>query len=148
MNAANKLVVRRTIAATREELFDAWLDAKSLQEWMRPGSVQSTRARVDPRVGGRYEIVMIGENAEFAHNGEYRIIDRPAKLAFTWISRGTNDQPTLVTVEFLDRGRKTEVVLTHEGLPNEKSVADHTAGWSDILEKLDAKRPNAARTGR
>ena len=56
--AAAAVVVRRMIAASAEDLFDAWLDPEALAQWMRPGSIQSTVARVEPRVGGAYEIVM------------------------------------------------------------------------------------------
>lgn len=61
MNAAlapAAVVVRRTIAASAEDLFDAWLDPEALAQWMRPGTIQSTVARVEPRVGGSYEITM------------------------------------------------------------------------------------------
>ena len=36
-------VVRR-LPASREEVFDAWLDAESLQEWMCPGATRKTVA--------------------------------------------------------------------------------------------------------
>jgi len=59
MNAAlasAAVVVRRTIAASAEDLFDAWLDPQALAAWMRPGMIKSTVAKVEPRVGGSYEI--------------------------------------------------------------------------------------------
>ena len=60
MNAAiatAAVVVRRTIDASAEDLFDAWLDPAALAQWMRPGTIKQLRgAQVDPRVGGDYEI--------------------------------------------------------------------------------------------
>jgi len=55
------VVVRRIIAAPADDLFDAWLDPEALAEWMRPGAIQRSEARTDPRVGGEYEVVMHGE---------------------------------------------------------------------------------------
>ena len=139
MNAAiapAAVVVRRTIAATAEDLFDAWLDPEALGVWMRPGTIKSTSAKVDARVGGRYEIVMQGESERFPHTGVYRIIDRPRRLVFTWHSPATEQQESLVTVDFVRMGTKTEVVVTHEQLP--VSVREsHSLGWASGLEHLD-----------
>ena len=130
------LVVRRTIAAPAEDLFDAWLDPEALAIWMRPGEIRSTVATLEPRVGGRYEIVMQGPNEQYPHNGVYRVIDRPRRLVFTWISRGTEQRETLVTVDFIARGERTEVVVTHEQLP-ESAQPSHANGWTSGLERLD-----------
>jgi uncharacterized protein YndB with AHSA1/START domain len=138
MNAAiapAAVVVRRTIAASAEDLFDAWLDPMALAVWMRPGTIKKTAAKVDARVGGRYEIVMQGD-ATFAHTGEYRVIDRPKRLVFTWISDGTEQHESLVTVDFLRAAKGTEVVVTHEQLPHSQHTS-HTNGWTSALERLD-----------
>ena len=43
---------------------------------------------------------------------------------------------TLVTVEFLDRGEETEVVLTHELFPNAEICEQHNQGWNGCLDRL------------
>ena len=134
-----KLVVRREIRATPEELFDAWLDPEALVQFMLPGPTERTTVKVDPRVGGRFEIVMHTPNGAISHTGSYRRIDRPRTLAFTWNSQYAGDGDSLVTVEFRAARGATEIVLTHEGLPSEEMVKAHTGGWSDILVVL-AKR--------
>jgi uncharacterized protein YndB with AHSA1/START domain len=138
MNAALSpatVVVRRTIAASPEELFDAWLDPEALGIWMRPNAIRSTQARVDARVGGRYEILMQSDTASFPHSGEYRVIDRPRQLVFTWLSNGTEGRTTLVTVDFLPAAGRTEVVVTHEQLPA-VAAESHTSGWTSGLAHL------------
>lgn len=136
------LVVRRTIPATAEELFDAWLDPQALAIWMRPGSTHRTTAAVEARVGGRYSIVMEADGKTIPHTGEYRLIDRPRRLAFTWHSPHTAGRDTLVTVDFLPVAQHTEVVITHEWLPDAK-VDAHRGGWTSALEKLFTFRGQA-----
>ena len=131
------LVVRRTIPIPRERLFDAWLDPARLARFMRPGSTARATAEIDPRVGGRFRIVMYhpSSNAGTEHIGEYLLIDRPSRLSFTWCSVNTDDRPTTVTIDFVDRDGATEVVLTHTELPPQQ-IDNHRKGWSDILAAL------------
>jgi uncharacterized protein YndB with AHSA1/START domain len=136
--SASKVTVRREIGASAKDVFDAWLDPASLAIWMRPGGVPRSTAKVDPRVGGAFEIVMHAVEGPIRHAGIYRVIDRPKRLVFTWISPATHFTDSLVTVEFL-AGRSpktTEVVVTHELLPDTDAVASHTEGWTQALELL------------
>jgi uncharacterized protein YndB with AHSA1/START domain len=138
MNAVHvpaAVVVRRTIAAKPEEIFDAWLDADALATWMRPTGIRHTSARTEPRVGGSYEIIMQGDEKTYPHHGVYQVIDRPHRLVFTWRSHATEGASSLVTVDFLPQGDRTEVVLTHEQLP-ESERESHIKGWTSGIERL------------
>jgi uncharacterized protein YndB with AHSA1/START domain len=135
-DAGETLVVRRVIPAQRERVFQAWLDPQSLAQWMHPGGATDATAEVDARVGGKFRIVMIEGSKRYEHTGEYLAIDPPKRLEFTWISDATDHRPTIVTIEFLERDRGTELVLTHRRLPP-KQVESHRRGWSDILQLLE-----------
>jgi uncharacterized protein YndB with AHSA1/START domain len=92
---------------------------------------------LDLRVGGKYRIHMRApDGAEHHAVGVYREIDPPNKLVFTWSWEGGDMNDTLVTVEFLDRGATTELVLTHELFPNDEARKQHAAGWNAALDKL------------
>ena len=130
------LVVRRVIPVPRERVFAAWLDPKSLAQWMRPGGMTDATAEVDPKVGGRFRIVMIEGPRRYEHQGEYLVIEPPERLEFTWISQATDLRPTVVTIELLERDGNTELVLTHRRLPTSQ-VGSHRAGWTDIMKKLE-----------
>ena len=41
-----------------------------------------------------------------------------------------------VTVDFEDLGQTTRLTLTHQGLPDQEDVTDHTHGWTSLLEKF------------
>jgi uncharacterized protein YndB with AHSA1/START domain len=128
-------VVRRILAATREDVFDALVDPASIVRWMRPGDVTHTTAEVDPRVGGAFRIVMSHGSGPGEHWGHYLAIDRPSLLQFTWISHNTDLLASEVTVELFERPAGTELVLTHRRLPPTK-LAAHRKGWVEIVERL------------
>lgn len=135
---ANVLVVRRVLPASRERVFAAWLDPVSLAQWMRAGLFSSVEAETDPRVGGAFRIVMQGRpGGDHEHRGEYLVIDPPSRLSFTWESASTDHRPTVVDIELLERGTRTELVLTHRQLPATR-VEQHRQGWTAILAALDA----------
>jgi uncharacterized protein YndB with AHSA1/START domain len=136
--AAPVLVVRRQMAVPRERVFEAWLDSESLAQWMRPGNVTHATVTVDPRVGGGFRIVMEGrtDGGDYEHRGEYLAIEPPSLLSFTWISQATDHQPTVVTIEFHERGMGTELVLTHRRLAP-TAIEGHRAGWTDIVRLLE-----------
>ena len=131
-----KLTVKREIAASAKDLFDAWLDPAKLAIFMRPSDTKRSAVKVDPRVGGAFEVIMHTPSGTVPHTGTYREIDRPRRLVFTWNSPYALHNDSLVTVEFRPAGKGTEIVLTHEGLPSKEAVAGHTKGWSDILVLL------------
>ncbi len=130
------VTVRREIAAPAEDLFDAWLDAKSIGTWLRPSPIRETRAETDPRVGGAFRIVMVDDESSFEHTGTYREIDRPRRLVFTWASHATGFRDSIVTVTFQPLSSSTVVEIHQVGLPDEEAQASHHAGWSDALREL------------
>ena len=67
----------------------------------------------------------------------------PEKLVYTWvwekapfdISDWTPPE-TLVTVEFLDKGTSTEIVLTHGQFADEHMRGELNQGWNGCLDSL------------
>ena len=129
--------IQRTINATPERVFDAWLDPEALTNFMRPGPTMTCDAVTDPRVGGKFLITMMGGGSVHPHTGEYLEIDRPRRLVFTWYSKSTAMASSTVTIELEPAaGGRTDLTLTHVGLP-EKQVEGHNGGWTAISEMLD-----------
>jgi uncharacterized protein YndB with AHSA1/START domain len=132
------LRLTRRIAASPERLFDAWLDPAMLRRFMCPGDgVSVLRAETEPRPGGRFDILMRNECGEIPHWGQYREIDRPRRLVFTWNSpHATPD--SLVTLTFHPVEGGTEVTLEHDRFPGEGARDGHERGWTAILAGLAA----------
>ncbi len=106
MDERYTLTVEREIPGPIAAVFDAWLDAATMAQWLSPVPDISVEATSDPVVGGQFRVVMKGRGQEIEHVGEYLVIERPTRLVFTWQSEPAGD--TLVTVEFVhvtDRAR-------------------------------------------
>ena len=94
------------------------------------------------------------DGGDSEHRGEYLAIEPPSLLSFTWISKATDHKPTVVTIEFHERGTGTELVLTTGACRRRRSRG--TEGWTDIARLLDegadagasrAGEPHVAETG-
>jgi uncharacterized protein YndB with AHSA1/START domain len=127
------LELRRVLSATAEEVFAAWTDSDLMGQWMSP--VGHAEVDVDLRVGGGFLVVMGAEDRRIEHSGQYLEIDPARRLVFTWRSPYTGPEPSLVTVELQPAEDGTELLLTHERLP-EDQVEPHTGGWGRMLDRL------------
>jgi uncharacterized protein YndB with AHSA1/START domain len=137
-----RVVLERILSAPPPEVFRAWTDPARLRVFMCPGEVSSTDVEADVRVGGRFRLVMHRGGDALVHTGEYRIVDAPTRLAFTWYSPATGPGGSLVTITLAPHAKGTRLVLTHEQLPGDESAKAHTRGWTDILEKLARHLPH------
>jgi uncharacterized protein YndB with AHSA1/START domain len=133
------LSIERIIPALPRMVFDAWLDLQALRQFMcpAPGS-RVTRVECDPRVGGKFLIVMNVAGQEIPHHGEYLAIERHTRLVFTWLSphAGEGSRVTLTFAE--SPAAHTRLTLEHVGLADADVRASHHAGWSSVLTELAA----------
>ena len=89
---------------------------------------------------------MKGKERDHVHTGLYQVVEPNAKLVFTWTEEG-NEATTLVTVEFLEYGNESELVLTHERFTKPDVAKRYENGWGTIAQKLSgylAQRHSAA----
>jgi len=134
-----KVLVERLVPAPPRKVFEAWLDPAALRRFMcpAPGS-RVTRAECDPRVGGKFLIVMNVGGQDPPHRGEYLEIKRYTRMVFTWLSAHAGEG-SRVTLRFAQSpGGQTKVTLEHVGLADAEIRARHHDGWSNILEELAA----------
>jgi uncharacterized protein YndB with AHSA1/START domain len=128
--------VQRIVRASAADIFDAWTDPAAMAHWMTPTGTAT--AEVDLRVGGRFRLLMADEHLRIEHTGEYRVIQAPELLVFTWRSEFTGMQDTLVTMRLTERGpRETEIEVTHE-LATDDEASSHAGGWTQLLARLQA----------
>ena len=132
-------VVQRVLPAPPPVVFDAWLDADSMSEWMCPRPAVPTRVEIDARVGGRYLIDIDDEGFKLTVTGRYLVLDRPRRLRFTWTCSvwKPSDPDSIVTVDLEPHGDdETFMTIRHEQLPTDVA-ASHQRGWGLIAEQLE-----------
>ncbi len=139
------LTISRVFAADIETVFKAWTDPAMVARWFGPEGVETSSTKIDLQKGGKYEFILQTPDGEVRHYGEYVLIEPPEKLVFTWVldvdnqaCTGSTSQltDTLVSVDFRRVGDSTEIVLTHEQLPDRKACEGHQFGWTGCFDSL------------
>jgi uncharacterized protein YndB with AHSA1/START domain len=134
------LHIRRIFNAPRERLFQAWTDPKKMTEWFCHAKPELTGKLVvmNVRPGGRYGFdISDADGKVFKVRGEYLEIKAPEKLVFTWFWKTEPEYgDTVVTLEFVDLGEKSELIMTHERFANSDARDKHNNGWAFVLDSL------------
>jgi uncharacterized protein YndB with AHSA1/START domain len=136
-----RLRLERNVAARREQVWEAWTTPSVLERWSAPAGMTIPGGAMDLRVGGRWEVTMeeSGTGRKHVAFGRYLEITPPARLVYTHAWRqdsGGSSPETTVTVEFIEEGGATRVVLTQEGFENVGIRDGHGEGWSSSLDRL------------
>lgn len=134
------LEVRRVLPAAPSVVFGAFSAPDELAKWWGPEGFTTPSLEFNPRVGDSYRIEMQPpEGDPFYLTGEFRELDPPARLAYTfvWEDPDPDDVETLVELSFRDLGESTEVVFTQGPFETEARRELHRNGWTDSLDKLE-----------
>lgn len=132
------LTVSRTIPARPARVYDAWLNPAVLARFMVPcDGWGQARVANDPRVGGTFNILMIGDGKEVPHHGTYLELAPHTRLRFTWESPHSVEG-SMVTITLTPEGEGTRIDLRQDRFATEQAVEGHRSGWTAILEQLAA----------
>jgi uncharacterized protein YndB with AHSA1/START domain len=134
------LELRRVLPAAPSVVFAAFADPAVLAKWWGPEGFTIPALEFDPRVGGSYRIEMQPPDGDAFHLiGEFREVDPPAHLAFTfaWEPPDPDDVETEVGLSFSGKGDSTEVGLTQGAFKTEERLALHRPGWTESFDRLE-----------
>ena len=134
------LEMKRDLPVGPSVAFGAFSEANELAKWWGPEGFTTPSLEFDPRVGATYRIEMQPpEGDPFSLTGEFRDVDPPARLAFTfiWDPADPDDVETLVGLSFGDLGGSTEVALTQGPFKTEARRVLHRDGWTDSFDRLE-----------
>jgi uncharacterized protein YndB with AHSA1/START domain len=139
MSDTKTLRLERTFQAPAEAVFDAWTSEEVIGRWWQAEhDWGTTDAEVDLRVGGTVRVVVRDphKDVKYGGGGNYTEIERPTRLAFTWLWDG-DTRRTLIEIDFEERDGITTVRFTHSDLWDEEAVRAHVDGWSKLFVNLE-----------
>ena len=140
LSLTDTIVEQIAIAAPAARIFAALTNPQERMLWWgSEGRFQVTQCESDLRPGGKWTMRGAGIGGKpFVVTGEYREIDPPRLLVFTWLPDWYSDATeTLVRWDLKENNGVTVVRLTHSGLASEASRTSHR-GWPQILGWLQA----------
>jgi uncharacterized protein YndB with AHSA1/START domain len=151
--AATKTVtIKRKINLPVDLVWRAWTEPETIMKWWGPKGYTCPYCSVDLKPGGSYLYDMrTPDGKDTWGTGTYKEIIPRQKLAYTdsfadsdgnIVSSTYYDMPEMplevpVTVQFTAAGDATEMLLQHEGIP-EEIYEDCIKGWQSSFDKLEA----------
>ena len=129
-------------AASRQRVYRAWTEPELLMKWFVESEGRVDKCDVDLRPGGTYRIEGRMREKPWAIWGKYLEVKPGEKLVFTWAwehDPGPWEKAgnTLVTVEFRELGKDTELTLTQERFATVKARDEHSMGWKGCFDRLE-----------
>ncbi len=135
------LTMSRSVPAAAEAVWQAWTTEPGLATWWW-NTWPDTRYRVDPVVGGEYRIEAADHG--IGVRGVYRTMERPNRLAFSWIwydlvdGVAAEEPEDEVVVTMTPQPGGTLVEVLHDGPWTSADAAEnYRQGWTFVLDSLE-----------
>jgi uncharacterized protein YndB with AHSA1/START domain len=110
--ADREIIQTRVFEAPRALVYEAWTNAKHLDQWFGPKGFTTKTLEADIRVGGRWRFVMVGpDGKEWDNRMVYLELEKPSRIVCEHGSDKDDDPERFhVTVTFTEEGGKTKLV--------------------------------------
>ena len=137
--AARVVRIEKTFDAPAEDVFDAWTSPEVIARWFKPAAGwQEASAEVDLRVGGTIRVVMRDADGKpVGAEGEYTLIERPHRLAFTWTFDDFPTDEQMIELEFTERDGATTVLFVNSDISNEERRRSQDDGWRTCFDNME-----------
>lgn len=153
MEPLKEVIMDRTYDAPIATVWQAWTNADQLKQWWGPDNVTIPTCEIDPKVGGKFHIVMEAGEAMGPYKGtlwpmtaEFTEVEPNSKLAYTaqaW-TEGQKEETTIETtteINFTEEDGKTKVHIRSaifKAGPGAAMAAEGMQyGFAQQMEKLN-----------
>lgn len=147
----DEIVQEVVIMAPAERIFRALTRPEELLQWWAvEGKFQLLEAECDLQPGGKWRMRVAGRRGGDAQvstvSGEYREVEPPRLLSYTWIREHENWPETLVRWSLKQEDGYTTVRVTHSGLVSE-ALRERNSGWPLVVKLLAEYLAQSAENG-
>ncbi|SFS08920.1 Uncharacterized conserved protein YndB, AHSA1/START domain [Agrococcus baldri] len=138
-----QFTITREFDAPRAALWRAWTDPAIAAQWWHPHEVVTPpeSVRIDLRVGGTYEYLMVDpDGGRWPTGGEYLEVREPERLRFSWADPGDAVADAMrITVDLRELpGERCEMTFHLEGVDEDRvSEQSVSTGWAEAFDELD-----------
>lgn len=139
-----ELKITHRFHRTREDLFNYWTRPELFEKWAAPEGFTLKVNRMEAKKGGKYSMVHTGpkgQSDQYICNGYFKDFIPDKKLVQVDTVLGPDGVAFFhdleCVVEFKSKLDGTEVTVTQNGFPDEKTRSDSEKGWEDSLANLD-----------
>jgi len=134
-NSQQELRLSRVFDAPRRLVFEAWTKAEHVSRWFAPKPLTIPECKVDFRVGGAFNLVMVMPNGtRFPFVATFREIVVPERIVFEGVIH--DDNRAMTTVTFTEQGGKTRVDVHQTYSFESDATRGAKQGWTMTLDQL------------
>jgi uncharacterized protein YndB with AHSA1/START domain len=144
--------VSTVIKATRQQVYQAFLEADAVAEWLAPDGMKGHVDILEPHVGGKLRLSLTyldqndrprGKSSEDVDTSEGTFVELIPDEKIVQVFEFESDQPEFagemtITWSFADVDDGTEVTVLMENIPEGIRLEDNELGSRQSLQKLAA----------
>jgi uncharacterized protein YndB with AHSA1/START domain len=148
-----EIVMSRVFDAPRDLVFETHTTCEHMSNWWGPRRYEIASCDIDFRPGGAWRIVQRGaDGEEHGFHGEFREIDRPERITWTFEYEGMPGHVSVQTVTFEEHDGKTTLTATvvldsveeRDGMLQSGMVEGAAETYDRLDEYLELLRERAA----
>lgn len=125
------LTLERTFHASKEDLYNAWIDPEIYKDWMNPAGIPLVIHEWNAEEGGKVAFDMPQPDGnQNPQTGMFHVLD-----PYDRIVTGEPDKSFLIEVEFIAQNGDTTMRVTITGLPPEYREPAKQ-GWGVCFDRL------------
>jgi uncharacterized protein YndB with AHSA1/START domain len=131
--------LHRTLRATPERVYKAFLDADAMAKWIAPYGFTCRVHHMDPRVGGTYRMSFTNFSSGTSHSfgGQYVELVPHSLIRYTDRFEDPNlpgEMQAMISLKEVSCG--TDLTIVQEGLPSAIPLEMCYLGWQESLAQL------------